>query len=386
MTAHDPNLSRGSGGLLRWLGFGGGGPDDDETPGSGDSGQEAGSLGWREQRRRQLLNDIGSFMLTHRLEVGTSALSIAYQVISGDNAKLTRLVEDRNLAREPITLAWLEEEAHRCNPNSNEDVLNALMARLESSIDAFSQTTSAARSATTEYNSALEAQVDELKQVSHAGTVITELAAIARVMLDRTRQIEAEMSRSEQETSALRSSLEAARREAELDHLTGLPNRRAFEAMLKSEYEEAVKHSEPLCVAICDLDHFKRVNDTHGHDAGDRVLRNTAKALSAISGDRCFVARHGGEEFVALFRGKSIDEAWQLLDTAREKMAERRLVNRATDKPFGMITFSAGIADVMLYENPRDALKGADDALYAAKNNGRNQVRKAEPVEDRQAA
>jgi diguanylate cyclase len=181
----------------------------------------------------------------------------------------------------------------------------------------------------------MEMQVDELKKVSHASVVITELAAIARVMRDRTREIEKEMSHSEQETGALRKSLEAARRNAEIDHLTDLPNRRAFEAMLQAEYDEAIKTSEPLCVAICDLDHFKRINDTHGHEAGDRVLRSTAKSLAKISGERCFVARHGGEEFIALFRGKDIDEAWQVLDATRESMAERRLVNRVNDTPFG---------------------------------------------------
>ncbi|MCX7863702.1 MAG: GGDEF domain-containing protein [Novosphingobium sp.] len=388
MTAHDPNLSRRPGGLLRWLGFGHKqcAPGEHEAALELGATQQAGSLTWRDRRRRQLLADITSFMLTHRLEVSPNALNIAWQVISGTNSKLTRLVEERIEAKEPITIEWLEDAARRSNPDNDEALLDALMARLETSIDEFSQTTSAARSATSRYNNALETQMDELRQVSHAGVVITELAAIARVMLDRTREIEAEMTRSEQETAALRASLEAARREAEMDHLTGLPNRRAFEAALKHEYEEAARNGEPLCVAICDLDHFKRINDTHGHDAGDRVLRSAAKSLAAISGDRCFVARHGGEEFVVLFRGKSIDEAWKVLDAAREKMAARRLVNRANERPFGQITFSAGIADVMHYDCPRAALRAADEALYVAKNGGRNRVVRADQAENRQAA
>ncbi|MDG2004061.1 MAG: GGDEF domain-containing protein [Novosphingobium sp.] len=388
MTARDPNLSGKGNGLLRWLGLGSSDHSVtvDEVESASQAGDAAGSLGWRDKRRRQLLEDIGSFMLTHRLEVAPDSLAIAYDVISGSNSKLTMLLEERILKREPITAEWLEDAARRSNPDGGEDVLNSLMAKLETSIEGFSETTTAARSATTEYNSALETQVDELKKVSHAGEVITELAAIARVMLDRTREIEQEMSRSEEETSALRTSLESARRDAEIDHLTGLPNRRSFEAMLTAEHEAAIQSGEPLCVAICDLDHFKRVNDTHGHEAGDRVLRSTAKSLAKISGDRCFVARHGGEEFVALFRGKTIDEAWQVLDSTRETMSERRLVNRANDQPFGRITFSAGIADILRFGSPREALKAADEALYAAKNGGRNTVLKAGDLQDRQAA
>ena len=151
--------------------------------------------------------------------------------------------------------------------------------------------------------------------------------------------------------------------------------------MLERENASAIEAGEPMSVAICDIDHFKRVNDTHGHEAGDRVIRAVAQTLAKISNDKCHVARHGGEEFVILFRGKTIEEAWTLLDETRKAMAERRLVNRATDMPFGRITFSGGVADVFAHTTPRDALKAADDALYAAKAAGRNCI-----VQDTQAS
>jgi diguanylate cyclase len=129
-----------------------------------------------------------------------------------------------------------------------------------------------------------------------------------------------------------------------------------------------------LSVAFCDIDHFKNVNDTHGHDAGDRVIRIIAETLAQISNDNCHVARHGGEEFVMLFRGLTPSEAKTQLDGAREAMAARTLVNRKTEQPFGQITFSGGVASVFAYSDPRAALSAADEALYRAKQAGRNRI------------
>jgi diguanylate cyclase len=377
MTDHDPKSARKNKGLLRWFGFGAGSNADDGTDAS-PNGDQPQVVDPRERRRRQLLTDIGSFLLTHRLEVNPYTLAIGYDVLTGSDPKLAQLIEQRVAARLPITLAWLDEAGRSSGRNDGVAQLDAMMAKLETSIEDFGNTTNAAKTAANDYNSALEAHVSELEQVSKAGVVITELATIARVMLDRTREIEHEMSRSVLQTRALQSSLAEARRSAEVDHLTGLPNRRAFDNVLDREHAAAQEAGEALCVAFCDIDHFKKVNDTHGHEAGDRVIRAVAQTLARISDDRCHVARHGGEEFVILFRGFTLDEAWQQLDRARESMAERRLINRSTDVPFGKITFSGGIADAFQHDNPRDALKAADDALYAAKNMGRNCIVRAD--------
>ena len=215
----------------------------------------------------------------------------------------------------------------------------------------------------------------------HAGLMV-QLVGLARDMLTRTRELEGEMARSMLETKALRRSLDQARRSAEKDHLTGLPNRRAFENRLAAEYAAAREAQEHLCVAFCDIDNFKRINDEHGHEAGDRVLKTVAGNLARISNDQCHVARHGGEEFVVLFRGPSLHEAWEILDDTRSQMAERRLVNRQNDTPFGKVTFSGGVADVFAYADARAALRAADKALYRAKAEGRNRI----AIADREAA
>ncbi len=371
MTAHDPNFARESSGIRKWLGLGPAAQAEAQAPAAAPVPPIDDP---RERRRRQLVMDIGSFLVTHRLEVSPYTLAVAHDVITGADQRLARLIEEQVGERKPVTLEWLEESNSNSDRSDGAAMLNALMSKLESSLDEFSKTTTAARSVTTKYNSALEAHVDELQQVSKAGVVISELATIAKVMLERTREIEQEMTRSEMQTKSLQQSLEEARKTADQDHLTGLPNRRAFEATMKSEVTSAQAAGEPLCVGFVDIDHFKRINDTHGHDAGDRVLKTVAQTLASISDHRCHVARHGGEEFVVLFRGKTLDDAFRCLDQTREAMAERRLINRSTDVAFGKVTFSGGMVDVFAYPDASAALKAADDALYEAKAAGRNRI------------
>ncbi len=372
MTAHDPLLHHQPRSLLRWLGFTSAklsAVDGRACVAEADDPTSA-----RSAARRQLIQDIGDFLAAHDLDANAYALAIAHDFVTGNDPQIVRQIERRVQSRKPVTPEWLEQVSERPPRESEQEMLSALMVRLEQTIEEFGKTTHDAKNATSSYNTALEQHVGELEQVSKAGAVMTELATIARVMLDRTREIEQEMSRSELRTRFLRRNLEQARRSAERDHLTGLPNRRAFEALLETEYKAAQAAREPMCVAFCDIDNFKAINDVHGHDAGDRVLRVVAQNLARISKDRCHVARHGGEEFVVLLRGRTAADSWELLDEARSELAERRLVNRATDAPFGKITFSAGIADVFVHPDPRSALKAADQALYKAKEQGRNRV------------
>jgi len=194
---------------------------------------------------------------------------------------------------------------------------------------------------------------------------IAQVLDLSRAMLARIEQVEAAMARSQAETEQLRENLAKARMEADVDHLTHLPNRRAFERRLVSAATEARAKGEPLSLAFCDLDHFKAINDRHGHEAGDRVLCTMASGLIEYAGDNFFVARH---------YGLNKEAARQRLDALRAAQAARQLLNRETGKPFGRITFSAGVAEVTEDADNRSALARADAALYRAKQEGRNRV------------
>ena len=324
--------------------------------------------------RQALLNQIGDFLISHDLEISAENLLRAHAVFTGSNPRFARKVAEREELGEPVTQQWLDEVDRPPEPEHDPaEELHKLAGELEKSIEQFGQSTTSAKSAASTYTSQLAEHVATVGDMQPTSEVLASLAHIARAMLERTRDVEEEMRRSEREASQLRRSLAKARREAGVDHLTGLPNRRAFETVFLQERSEAMEALEPLCLALVDIDFFKRVNDTHGHETGDRVIRAVGQSLSRIS-DRCHVARHGGEEFVLLFRGMAPGQVFEQLDNARERMAARRFVDRISGKPIGEVTISAGLTDVFKHGDMGHALRAADEALYRAKQAGRNQV------------
>ena len=158
--------------------------------------------------------------------------------------------------------------------------------------------------------------------------------------------------------------------EARVDPLTQLHNRRGFDERLASETARAVRDHTSLAAAAFDIDHFKRVNDEHGHDVGDRVLQWVAKTLAHETRGADVTARVGGEEFVVLLPGTAIAGA--------QELAER--VRVAIERGGGPvpITISAGVAAQVPQGPDHDLVESADRALYRAKGEGRNAVRVAD--------
>ena len=157
---------------------------------------------------------------------------------------------------------------------------------------------------------------------------------------------------------------------ASTDELTGLANRRAFLRQLDREIAGAAEFGWPLAVAIFDVDHFKAVNDRHGHAIGDRVLQQiAARAGSAVRGGD-LVGRIGGEEFGILMPGATAEDATNVAERLRQAM---EMAPTLDDLP--SITVSVGIAAREYQRDASALLEVADVALYAAKNAGRNRVR-----------
>jgi len=355
----------------RFLRFFGSATDGDAaSPARDDAPVPGPPLSAIERANERLITEIAEFLTSNRLAVTSHNLLIAHAAFGGEDPQLARTIGQRRLAGEAITQEWLDSQIRQ---EDQESAIRTMIAQLEDSLDRFAHTAHSARASTADCNAALAHHVDRVAQMPESIN-LTDMLGFAHTILDHSRRLESDIRASEQETRNLRERLARAQRDADIDHLTGLPNRRAFEASYQRHYREAQAQIDSLCIAICDIDHFKLVNDRHGHETGDRVIRAVAETLDRLSNQNCHVARHGGEEFVLLFRGLSKAQACAKLDAVRENFAARRFVNRKTDDPIGQVTFSAGVADVFAYTNPRDALRAADAALYVAKESGRNAV------------
>ena len=325
-------------------------------------------------KRAHLLEAISEFLLRHELAVSPENLLCARAIMTKTNLRLAKRVADLEEAGEPITQAWLDQQLDESFTNdAASSNLDRLARELDHSMERFGESTRGAHEAASDYGAQLVQQTEMVAESSSKEEVVASLAQVARAMLDRTREMEVQMKKSDEEARDLRRNLAKARRDATIDHLTNLPNRRAFEEVFKTERIAAQAEMEPLCLALCDIDFFKNVNDTHGHDTGDRVIRAVAQALDRIS-DNCHVARHGGEEFVLLFRGLDLAGASTALDAARERFAARHFVDKISGKAIGGVTFSGGLTDVFAHDDLSSALRSADEALYRAKEAGRNRV------------
>ncbi len=180
---------------------------------------------------------------------------------------------------------------------------------------------------------------------------------------------------------ALKQTMNRLRAEADLDFLTGLANRRRFRTALTQEVERWRRYNVPCALLLIDIDNLKHVNDTHGHPAGDAVIRHVANVLTRLSRDNDTTARMGGEEFALLLAGATDAEAAIVAERVREAVAAEQVDD------VGTVTVSLGVAACPVHATTERTIYAITDAaLYRAKNGGRNRVIIADTVDTSQAA
>jgi diguanylate cyclase (GGDEF)-like protein len=202
----------------------------------------------------------------------------------------------------------------------------------------------------------------------HFGTVV--------IFGDRVGEEEAEAARSLVAHAAV--ALDNARlhgvleSQALADGLTGLPNRRRSEEVLRAEVARAERYELPLSVVMCDLDDFKDANDTHGHAVGDLLLQAFADVLRATLRDVDVPGRWGGEEFLLVLPGVDLDGAVNAAERIRERFEATRVATATNGS--GATTASFGVAELAAGRTAAELVQAADQALYAAKRSGKNRV------------
>ena len=208
--------------------------------------------------------------------------------------------------------------------------------------------------------------------------LVAGLADATRKAEHQNRMLQKQLEESTSEVVKLRDHLDEVRRDAATDSLTNLGNRKAFDTTLARAISESNSIGGPVTLAVVDIDHFKRFNDTWGHQTGDQVLRYVAGVL----GNMCatpprFAARYGGEEFAMIFPGETAAAVQGAVQAVIEEIGTRVLRRRSTNEELGSITISVGLAERNGPESAMDLVERADAALYASKRGGRNKLTNA---------
>jgi diguanylate cyclase len=201
--------------------------------------------------------------------------------------------------------------------------------------------------------------IDHYQQTDQAQQFLAEqLQALGAKI--KTMEVEAEKNRT---------TLEAHRQKALHDPLTELPNREAYNERANAEVQRWQRYGRPLTIAIFDIDHFKRINDTYGHQAGDRVIKVIGRSIAKRLREVDFFCRYGGEEFVALMPETDSATALAVLEKVRDAIANAAFNYK--DQPMS-ITLSVGLTEFKTNDSLESAFERADQALYTAKSSGRN--------------
>lgn len=236
--------------------------------------------------------------------------------------------------------------------------------------------------ASLQQNSAFTETLTTLEQdLPKAAASPEQLNSLVSGLIDENRRMSAMTAelnqglvRSQNLIAILSDQLDEVRTQSLRDPLTSIPNRRAFDKTLEDAIHHAARMREPLCVAMADLDHFKALNDTYGHEAGDVVLQNFARLISSNADEPRLVARHGGEEFAILFPGSELMEAYNRLVNIKHLLTQidHQLVGAPSSLP--VVTASFGVAQYKPGMTARELMQKADKYLYEAKTKGRNRV------------
>jgi len=226
------------------------------------------------------------------------------------------------------------------------------------------------------------------KRISQASD-IGDLNSVLNGIMEATKEAQDQALRSRDEMIGARQEMQKAEARIQMlesqlvhmgelvreDQLTGSLNRRGMDESLDREIANADRRHAPLCVALLDLDDFKRINDTHGHATGDEVLVHLVNVVKDTLRKLDVIARFGGEEFLVLMPETSPDEAMQIITRVQRELTKRIFMH---DTQRLLITFSAGVAYRVPGENQASLIKRADVALYKAKHAGKNRVILAE--------
>jgi diguanylate cyclase len=220
--------------------------------------------------------------------------------------------------------------------------------------------------------------IEHVEALEEIGPALQSVLSATRTMEESARQVGTELRtireravKAEEEIIKLQGELDKASVQARLDPLTGALNRRGLDEAFAREVNAARRKGTMLCLAMLDIDNFKQLNDSHGHDSGDAALSHLVSVARTSMRPQDTMARYGGEEFVILLPDTALQNGVEAMQRLQRELTKRLFLQ---NNERVLITFSAGVAQLELDETAENAVKRADEAMYLAKRAGKNRV------------
>ena len=317
---------------------------------------------------RLMIDNIGDLVVDDKWLHGQ--IAIVSSLISQQPLSLRQLDAIESRLRDLI----VKQSALKQNLTEAQDRLKSMLATFVDRLADFSESTS-------DYHGVIEKCAERITQADN----ISELSDVLDDVMRETRGIQINALRSHNELSAMRQRVDESEREisrlqielaqaSEMvrhDALTGVLNRKGMDEALEREVARAKRHGGPLSVALLDIDNFKNLNDTLGHDVGDAALIHLASIVRDTIRPQDTLARYGGEEFVILLPNTNLEDATNAMVRVQRELTKKFFLH---DQEKILITFSCGVAELTDTEAPEEAVKRADGAMYLAKRMGKNRV------------
>jgi len=315
-------------------------------------------------------------LVKHQISAIPTNYALWYTYVTNESSDLNQQLDA--LIENGQPLSKLKAKDLHLQYVSDKENITALDLRqsIEGMLIELSQTLKDTQSDTHDYKKTMDSHLDDLNRVEKEGWSVEEVLSLVRNMVSEAQNIKqsaisfnSSLGKAEKEIARLKTQLSESQQAALYDALTGLCNRRYFDSELNSKMA-----LDKLCLILIDIDHFKKINDTYGHQMGDLVLKAVAKKLQSSCRDNAQVFRYGGEEFAVLVPNADAKHARQVADGMRRMLEKISVKDRRTGQILGDITVSAGVAQLTDNEASQSLIERADKLLYEAKRLGRNRV------------
>jgi diguanylate cyclase len=336
-------------------------------------------MAYLEERNRagEYLRLALTYIAKYNLPANPVNYTVWYEYVAGKNMKLKKAIDASLDAAKPISASNVEILYQKYVADGDRIVISRLLTKIAlmlKDITGHVLETEGDLAGHGKNLGELADQISKAHDYNEIKDVVDQMIVETKELVDSGKRLQKRMKISSEDLKQLQQDLEKSQQEAQTDVLTSLLNKRGFEKRFELERIRAKQNEIPFSLIMVDIDHFKKVNDSFGHLVGDSLLKSIANLLKSHLRKNDIASRYGGEEFLILLPETGIQGAKAAAQKIRDTLATKEWKLKETGKPMGKITVSMGIALYKLNEPEEALIKRVDDALYLAKNRGRDQI------------